>query len=70
MLAAWLGFMSQFILIGAVYNKLRLGVPRHEGIVASPTENSREHKDPRSVIEAHKARSATAETYAGRGHFS
>ena len=59
-LAAWLGFMSQFILIGAVYNKLRLGVPEREGIVASPAENSRDHRDPHAVIEAHRARSAAA----------
>jgi len=67
LLAAWLGFMSQFILIGAVYNKLRLGVPQHEGIVASPAENSREHRDPHSVIEAHRARSATAGRRAASG---
>ena len=59
-LAAWLGFMSQFILIGAVYNKLRLGVPEREGIVASPAENSRDHRDPHAVIEARRARSIAA----------
>jgi membrane protein len=60
LLAAWLGFMSQFILIGAVYNKLRLGVPQREGIIASPAENSRDHRNPHAVIEAHRARSASA----------
>ncbi len=54
LLAAWLGFMSQFILIGAVFNKMRLGAPRQEGIVASPDATSRERRDPHSVIEAHK----------------
>jgi membrane protein len=60
LLAAWLGFMSQFILIGAVYNKLRLGVPQREGLIASPAANSRDHRDPHAVIEAHRARSASA----------
>ncbi len=65
-LAAWLGFMSQFILIGAVYNKLRLGVPEYEGIVASPAANSRDHKDPHAVIEAHRARSTAADAHTAR----
>jgi membrane protein len=50
LLAAWLGFLSQFILIGAVFNKMRLGAPRAEGIVASPAGESREHKDPTTAI--------------------
>jgi membrane protein len=55
LLATWLGFMSQFILIGAVFNKMRLGVPRDEGIVAAPDASSREHKTLHSAIAAQKA---------------
>src|SRR5579872_664536 len=54
LLATWLGFMSQFVLIGAVFNKMRLGVPQDEGIVASPSADSRAHKGPHSAIEGQK----------------
>lgn len=66
LLATWLGFMCQFVLIGAVYNKMRLGVPRDEGIVASPEASSRMHKDPNAAIDAQKTRSATDSP--ARGH--
>jgi membrane protein len=56
LLAAWLGFLSQFILIGAVYNKMRLGAPHSEGIVASPESSSREHTNPHAAINAQRAR--------------
>jgi membrane protein len=56
LLAAWLGFLSQFILIGAVYNKMRLGAPDAEGVVASPESSSREHTNPHAAINAQRAR--------------
>ena len=56
LLAAWLGFLSQFILIGAVFNKMRLGAPQSEGIVASPESSSREHTNPHAAINAQRAR--------------
>jgi YihY family inner membrane protein len=55
LLATWLGFMSQFVLIGAVFNKMRLGVPQDEGLVAAPSADSRAHTDPHSAIEAQQA---------------
>jgi YihY family inner membrane protein len=58
LLAAWLGFMSQFILIGAVFNKMRLGTPQERGIVASPDAKSRDHQDPSAVIESRKTQTA------------
>jgi membrane protein len=60
LLAAWLGFMSQFILIGAVFNKMRLGTPHEHGVVASPDAKSRVHKDPSAVIESRKTPTAGA----------
>jgi len=36
LLATWLYFWSQFVLLGAVANRLCLGPPRCKGIVASP----------------------------------
>jgi membrane protein len=54
LLAMWLGFLSQFILVGAVFNKMRLGTPQEEGIVSSPAADSREHKAPNEAIEDQK----------------
>ncbi|MDQ6855749.1 MAG: YihY/virulence factor BrkB family protein [Candidatus Dormibacteraeota bacterium] len=54
LLATWLSFMCQFILIGAVFNKMRLGTPTDEGIVAASGEDTREHKDPASAIDEEK----------------
>lgn len=54
LLATWLSFMSQFILVGAVFNKLRLGVPQDEGIVAASPAEGRESKDPADAIEDEK----------------
>ncbi len=62
LLAAWLGFMSQFVLIGAVFNKMRLGTPQDEGLVASPEADSREHKNPNAAIETQKGRSISGPT--------
>ncbi len=54
LLATWLGFLCQFILLGAVFNKMRLGVPNKEGIVASPAAASRAHKAPGDAIDEQK----------------
>ncbi len=53
-LATWLSFMSQFILIGAVFNKMRLGTPTEEGVVAAKPSDSRSHKDPAEAIDDEK----------------
>ncbi len=54
LLATWLSFMCQFILIGAVFNKMRLGTPMDEGIVAAAPKDSRGHKDPAAAIDEEK----------------
>ncbi len=56
LLATWLSFMSQFILIGAVFNKIRLGTPKDEGIFASSDAKSRAHKEPHQAIDEQKAK--------------
>jgi membrane protein len=38
LLASWLYFLCQFILLGAVLNRMRIGMPTAEGAVASPGE--------------------------------
>lgn len=54
LLATWLSFLSQFILIGAVFNKMRLGVPGDEGIVAAPPAEARAHVEPADAIDKEK----------------
>jgi YihY family inner membrane protein len=54
LLATWLSFMSQFILIGAVFNKMRLGIPEDEGVVPAGPSDSRTHKDPADAIDEEK----------------
>ena len=56
-LATWLYLMSELLLIGAVYNRFRLGHPVRKGLIASPHEESREPKRPVEVI---KQKQATA----------
>jgi len=46
-LGAWLGFLMQCILLGAVFNRMRLGVPTDEGLFAAPDDES--HDAPRPV---------------------
>ena len=41
-LATWFYLLSQLVLLGAVYNKFRLGEPATKGIIASPLSESRE----------------------------
>src|SRR2546425_9610317 len=36
LLATWLYLLSQLLLLGAVFNRMRLGAPREEGAVAQP----------------------------------
>ncbi len=58
LLATWLSFMCQFILIGAVFNKMRLGTPKDEGIIAASPGDSRAHRDPADAIDDEKRRDA------------
>jgi len=54
LLAAWFYLLSNLILLGAVYNKLRLGDPATLGLIASPAMESRVVKRPVEVIKQHK----------------
>jgi membrane protein len=54
LLATWFYLLSQLILLGAVYNKFRLGEPAVRGIVASPMRESRERPSPAEAIEQEK----------------
>lgn len=55
LLATWLYLMSELLLLGAVYNRFRLGRPVAKGLIASPDEESRQPKRPVEVIKQKKA---------------
>ena len=58
LLAAWFYVVSELILLGAVYNRFRLGQPTAKGLVASPMQESREVRRPIEVIRESKSRPA------------
>jgi membrane protein len=55
LLATWFYLLSQLILLGAVFNRFRLGEPARRGLIASPIHESREKPKPVEAIEEKKA---------------
>jgi len=60
LLATWLYLLSEVLLLGAVYNRFRLGQPDQKGLIASPEHLSHEPERPVDVIKR-KKRSASPE---------
>jgi membrane protein len=54
LLATWLYLLSQLLLLGAVYNRFRLGQPATKGLIASPARQSRATARPVDVIKSKK----------------
>jgi YihY family inner membrane protein len=54
LLAAWFYLLSNLILLGAVYNKFRLGEPVNLGLIASPSHETRAVRRPSEVIKEQK----------------
>jgi len=54
LLAAWFYLLSNLILLGAVYNKFRLGDPMKEGLIATPEHQTRTVKRPAEAIQQQK----------------
>lgn len=54
-LAAWLFLLSQALLLGAVYNRFRLGEPTKKGLIASPADRSKSLRPPDEEIKKEKA---------------
>ncbi len=52
LLATWLFFLCQLLLLGAVFNRLRLGTPEMEGVAAEPGEKGDAAPRPVDAIEA------------------
>ena len=51
LLATWFYFLSQLVLLGAVFNRFRLGEPAILGLIASPLRDSRIKPKPVDAIE-------------------
>jgi membrane protein len=51
LLATWLYLLSQLLLLGAVYNRMRLGPPREEGMVAQPGDRGETPPPPAEAID-------------------
>ena len=51
LLATWFYLLSQLLLLGAVYNRFRMGDPARLGLIASPIQESREKQSPIQAIE-------------------
>lgn len=62
LLATWLYLLSQLLLLGAVYNRFRLGQPSTKGLIASPAEQSRATERPVDVIKRKKQPGAPKST--------
>ena len=52
LLATWLLFLSQLLLLGAVFNRLRLGAPEEAGVASEPGEKGEAAPRPVDAIEA------------------
>lgn len=61
LLATWFYLLSELLLLGAVYNRFRMGDPRRHGLIASPIEESREAKRPVEAIKEKQASRAPDE---------
>jgi len=55
LLATWLYLLSQVLLLGAVYNRFRLGRPATKGLIASPEHEGKEVERPVDVIKRKKS---------------
>lgn len=58
LLATWFYLLSQLVLLGAVYNRFRLGEPVKPGLVASPMHESRDRDRPVDSIKQQQAEAA------------
>jgi membrane protein len=56
LIATWLYLLSQVLLLGAVYNRFRLGEPHKKGLIASPSGASEEVRPPVDEIKKEKSR--------------
>ena len=62
LLATWLYLLSELLLLGAVYNRFRLGQPATKGLIASPMQESHEPERPVDVIRRKKRGNSAPDT--------
>ena len=55
LIATWLYLLSQVVLLGAVYNRFRLGEPHKMGLIASPSHAAEDVLPPVDEIKKEKA---------------
>lgn len=60
LLATWLYLLSQLLLLGAVFNRLRLGAPQEEGLAATPGGEGSAVPSPVTAIEDQQAETERA----------
>jgi membrane protein len=60
LIATWLYLLSQVLLLGAVYNRFRLGEPQKKGLIASPAGHGQDVHPPVEEIKNEKARAGIA----------
>lgn len=56
LIATWLYLLSQVLLLGAVYNRFRLGEPHKMGLIASPSGTSEDTHPPVDEIKKERAK--------------
>ncbi|MGH7765000.1 MAG: YihY/virulence factor BrkB family protein [Candidatus Dormibacteraceae bacterium] len=64
LLATWFYLLSEMLLLGAVYNRFRMGDPFKKGLIASPMQESRPSKRP---VDAIKQKTADPEKTRDQG---
>jgi membrane protein len=65
LLATWFYLLSELLLLGAVYNRFRMGEPAKEGLIASPMSESKPSRRPVEAIEQKQAEPSGPEAEAG-----
>ena len=62
LIATWLYLLSELLLLGAVYNRFRLGQPATKGLIASPADESHEPERAVDVIRRKKRGNSALDT--------
>jgi len=62
LLATWLYLLCELLLLGAVYNRFRLGQPATKGLIASPSDESHEPERAVDVIRRKKRGNSAPDT--------
>jgi len=66
LIATWLYLLSQLLLLGAVYNRFRLGAPHKKGLIASPSGAGEAVRPPVEEIKKEKGRAGKLDEPAQR----